>query len=32
MAHVKIFIKDTRQLLGALFSGAKSRADSSART
>jgi geranylgeranyl reductase len=32
MAHVKIFIKDTGQLLGALFSGKKPRADSSART
>jgi hypothetical protein len=25
MAHVKIFIKDTGQLLGALFSGNKSK-------
>ena len=34
MAHVKIFIKDTRQLLGALFSGGKAGppANSGART
>ena len=34
MAHVKIFLKDSGQLLGALFSGNKSRpgADSNART
>ncbi len=34
MAHVKIFLKDTGQLLGALFSGNKSRtgADSNARS
>jgi geranylgeranyl reductase len=34
MAHVRIFIKDTRQLLGALFSGGKTdaRANSGART
>jgi hypothetical protein len=29
MAHVKIFIKDTTQLLGALFSGNKTDAKAS---